>query len=169
MGRLEREGFLNITPHKETRIASLSLDDLWEMYETKNSIEGYCLRRLAGKLTAAQAAHLRGILAAADGAIAARDWPELMRANDQLHSSFVELFGNRRFLGIVTNLRDHLQRGRALLMSHDNPVEVNTMHRYHSAIAEAVIAGDGAQAEALLHEHNEVFFQMLRQTRRNEG
>lgn len=168
LAQLEQEGFVSITPHKETRVSPLSLDDLWEMYVTKNAIEGFCVRRLAGQLTKEQVDTLRAILARTEAAIARGDDQEVAKGNEELHQSFVIFFGNRRFVAILTNLRDHLQRGRAYLISRHIPDQVEIMHRYHAAIAEAVIGGDGVRAEELLHEHNEVFFGMLRESHAGE-
>jgi DNA-binding GntR family transcriptional regulator len=163
--RLESEGFITVSPQQGIVVRELSVREIADLYEIRSALESYTLRSLAGKLTPDQIAMVRENLrayAALRGTGRVADGVELDAA---FHMQFVEFLGNGEILRVVTQLREKMQRVVTQVFSL-SPMRIDTSYDEHTAIAAAVIDGDGARAAELIVRHLELGKQLILSPRR---
>jgi DNA-binding GntR family transcriptional regulator len=163
--RLELEGFVTISPQQGIIIRDLSVGDIADQYEIRQALETFALRAIAGRLTAAQLERLRGNLDAQKANLAVSDSSRGITLDAEFHILFCEFLGNREILRVMGQLREKIHRVIAQVFQL-NPGRMASSYDDHCAIAEAVIAGDGALAARQLEAHLELGKQHLLSPRR---
>ena len=163
--RLESEGFITVSPQQGIVVRELSVHEIADLYEIRAALESYTLKSLAGKLKPDQIARVRenlGAYAALRGTGRVADGVELDAA---FHTQFVEFLGNGEILRVVTQLREKMQRVVTQVFRL-SPTRIDTSYDEHTAIAAAVIDGDGARAAELIVRHLELGKQLILSPRR---
>ncbi|CUU55888.1 hypothetical protein CcI49_01700 [Frankia sp. CcI49] len=149
--RLQRERLVEIVPYKGAVVCGYDRDDLKEIYELRELLEGACAREAAVHISAADLAELTKVVRGSERAWAAGELdglPELLEAFDRV------IYGqtrNRRIREMIENLGDHLVRIGNLTVAIPGRLEVSV--RQHSAIHEAIVRRDPGDAERLMREH----------------
>jgi DNA-binding GntR family transcriptional regulator len=163
--RLESEGFITVSPQQGIVVRELSIREIADLYEIRSALESFTLRSVAGKLTADQVAKVRENLrayAALRNTGRVADGVELDAA---FHMQFAEFLGNGEIMRVVTQLREKMQRVVTQVFSL-SPTRIDTSYDEHTAIAAAVIDGDGARAAELVVRHLEMGKQLILSPRR---
>lgn len=153
--RLEAEGFVTISPQQGIIIRDLSVHEIADMYEIRAALETFVARGVAGKLTPEQVARLQANLKDQEALPEGGDVARGVALDADFHMMFCEFLGNREILGVMSHLREKIGRVIAQVFQI-NPGRVRTSYDEHRAIADAVIAGDGATAARLVEEHLEI-------------
>lgn len=147
--RMEHEKLVTSVPNGGTFVASLSPVDVAETYDIREVIEGLAARLLARKITPVEAERLRALAEKVDSQSAT--------LNDDLefHSAIVNMCGNSRLAELVDTFCLHSmtfdERSRQMVASGN--VELLRTNRdldAHRTVAEAIIQGDGYEAEEKL-------------------
>src|SRR6185295_17024597 len=81
------------------------------------------------------------------------------------HMQFAEFLGNGEILRVVTQLREKMQRVVTQVFRL-SPDRIDTSYDEHTAIATAVIDGDGSRAADLIVRHLEMGKQLILSPRR---
>ena len=150
--RLEAEGYLTISPQQGIVVRELSMREIADQYEIRSALESFVVRTLAGRLTAAQIEALHASLASQAKLRGTSEMTLGVELDAAFHTQFVEFLGNQEIVRVFGQLRDRMQRIVArVFQQHPNRLE--TSYDEHVAIAEAVIAGRGAQAADLIVGH----------------
>lgn len=151
--RLEAEGFLCGAGRRGLKVSSLSEEFVRTLYEYRAGIDqlsaGLAARR------AGPAARERGqrLIAAGRAAMAANDLPALIDADMEFHRFVYGLTENPFVLNAMALHVNHTRRiMRDILGEHRNQDQV---WKEHSAILDAICAGDSARAELLARRHVE--------------
>jgi DNA-binding GntR family transcriptional regulator len=163
--RLESEGFITVSPQQGIVVRELSVQEIADLYEIRAALESFTLKSLAGKLKPDQIARVRENLrayAALRGTGSVADGVELDAA---FHTQFVEFLGNGEILRVMTQLREKMQRVVTQVFRL-SPKRIDTSYDEHTAIAGAVIDGDGARAAELIIRHLELGKQLILSPRR---
>ena len=158
--RLESEGFITVSPQQGIVVRELSVREIADLYEIRAALESYTLKALAGKLTPNQIKRVRenlGAYAALRGTGNVADGVEL---DATFHTQFVEFLGNGEILRVMTQLREKMQRVVTQVFRL-SPLRIDTSYDEHSAIAGAVIDGDGTRAAELIVRHLELGKQLI--------
>jgi DNA-binding GntR family transcriptional regulator len=135
--RLESDGLVELAPYRGARARSYSADDLRELFEAREIIEGECVRRAARCGDQAFKDALRANIDATEKAYAKGDLARTAAMLDQID--------------VLDRLRTHLRRiGR---ISASIPGRADASVPQHAAIADAVLAGRPAGAERELRRH----------------
>lgn len=150
--RLEAEGFISVSPQQGIVVRELSVHEIADQYEIRAALESYTLRTLAGRLTADQAARVRANLTAQARLRGTRDVAKGVELDAEFHTQFVEFLGNREILRAVGQLREKMQRVVTQVF-RISPGRIEASYDEHTAIAAAVIGGDGARAAELIVSH----------------
>jgi len=163
--RLEAEGYIAISPQQGIVVRELSVHEIADQYEIRAALESYTVRTIAGNLTADQVARVRSNLRAQEALRGSGDLLRGVEMDAEFHTQFAEFLGNGEILRVVTQLREKMQRVVTQVFRL-SPARVETGYEEHSAIAAAVIVGDGPHAAELIVRHLEMGKQLILSPRR---
>jgi len=149
--RLEADGLVERERHRGAKVRLVSETEAAEIVETRAVLEGLCARQAALRATADDVARLREILAAMRGLL---DQGDLMGASDEqavLHRTIAELSGHDTARRLILGLNSQIVRYqyRTILV----PGRPNRSFEEHTAIVDAIEAGDPDAAEAAMRQH----------------
>lgn len=148
---LAREGLVEMSSFRGGRVRDFTADDAREIYELRELLEPFALRRAVPRLTDGDRRSLRALLDKAQAAAEGGDRRELSRLNCAFHSSLVARCRNEKVIEILAHLQNQV---RVMSMRLWN---VRATHlreaEQHEAILTAVEAGQADQAAELLGEH----------------
>ncbi|MFE7123566.1 GntR family transcriptional regulator [Streptomyces sp. NPDC057617] len=152
LAALQREGFLVAVPHRGYFVPEATTDDLLELYELREALDGIAARRAAGApdhdRIAAQLGHL---LEKQRKAIEANNLHSYGELDLAFHRLIWEGSGNRRLIPIAENLIAQVRLGNRL--SARAPGRLPVAIDEHEAILEAIRKGDPRAAERHIRRH----------------
>lgn len=152
LAALEREGFLIAIPHRGYFVPEASNDDLLELYELREAVDGIAARRAAGATNHAQlAAQLRRLLARQRKAIEANDLHSYGELDLTFHRLIWAGSGSRRLIPIAENLVAQVRLGNRY--SARAPGRLPVALEEHEAILNAIHEGDPRAAERRIRRH----------------
>jgi DNA-binding GntR family transcriptional regulator len=150
LARLEAEGMVVTQPRRGTWVA-FAPEKLAEMGLIRAALEGVAARLAAGRITEAQLASLRGIVAELGVATAAHDTAVLVEANERFHVLVLEAADNVFLANAVGALRGYYLMTQRRMRTAQ--LEPHKAQAEHEAILSALAARDGAAAEAAMRAH----------------
>lgn len=141
---LHARGLVEMIPNRGVFVQRITRHDAVAIYDVRAGIFGTACRFLAERVTTAQMAELRSLLAQMDAAGARRDLDAYFPLNIAFHSAIVTGTGNAvmadTYFGLVSRL--HLFRARGLV--HGGGFESSNVE--HEAIVAALDARDPRRA-----------------------
>ena len=149
--RLEGEGMAETRSRSGTYVAELSVDRLLEMGRIRSALEGVAAGIAARRRTPVDIAALRARLTAVRSATASGDERRLAAANAQLHETLHAIAGNALLIRSLQAVNAYYHISTRRILVHKS--EVSASLAEHTAIVEAVIAGNADEAEALMRAH----------------
>jgi DNA-binding GntR family transcriptional regulator len=149
--RLENEGLLFNEARRGWRVYSLSLEDIREIFDIKEVVEGMIARKACmcedeGLRDALKDA-LRRMVAASE----ADDSDAWLAADVDLHNILFDMAGNDRAHRIVDNLNDQWHRVRIGFVAMQARMADSTAE--HQQFVQSILAGDGVRAEPQMRDH----------------
>lgn len=152
LATLEREGFLVSIPHRGYFVPLVDVDDLIEIYELREAVDGMAARRAAKAAGRTELAdRLAELLAAQRRSVGAGDLRAYGELDVQFHHLIWEGSGNVRLLAAAENLIAQIRLGNR--WSARAPGRLPDALDEHEAILEAIRRGDSRTAERLLRRH----------------
>jgi DNA-binding GntR family transcriptional regulator len=148
---LSARGLVEFLPNRGARVRNISLDEAIEITEIRRLLEGHAAYRAAERVTDAQAAQLRAIVAHMQDAV---DRSELLRyidLNTQLHAAIRDISEHQVAARMLMQLHDQMVRHHFILALGANRPAVSLPQ--HEAIVMAIVAREPAAAERAMHEH----------------
>jgi DNA-binding GntR family transcriptional regulator len=155
--RLGSEGLVELLPNRSARVRAWTAEDLDETYEVRAALEGLGARRAAGRITPEQLDRL-GVLAdemvTVDPSLGHRppgDFADLADLNAEFHALIVRASGSGRLgetLAGVVQVPLVLRTYRRY-----TPEALARSHAHHREIVDALRAGDGMWADAVMRSH----------------
>jgi DNA-binding GntR family transcriptional regulator len=149
--RLEQDHLVEREPHRGARVRHISEEEAVEILQARAALEGLAARHAALHTTRAQADELKGILAAQAAALAREDLLGASDVNAQLHAAIIRLSGHLTTQRLIAALNSQTVRFQFRTML--SPGRPSQSLREHTAIVEAVAAGDPEQAERAMRRH----------------
>lgn len=149
--RLENEGLLINEARRGWRVYALTLEDIHEIFDIKAVVEGMLARRAAQCESEEKRAALRAALDKMRAAAELSDSQRWLDADFELHDVMFSMASNERAYRIVTNLNDQWHRVRIGYAAMQSRMDQSTCE--HEQFVQAILAGDAANAERLMHEH----------------
>jgi GntR family transcriptional regulator of vanillate catabolism len=158
---LQHEGFVEfIDGNKTLAVVDLSNDDLLELYELREVVDGLAARLAAKQgMNGATAKRLHSALAIFRRAIEPRVLPQRATAHADFHATIAELSANRHVIGQITMIRFTAQMGSRYVRRLDEKTRMRTLLRIedgdgnHRQILEAIEQGDARKAERTARLH----------------
>jgi DNA-binding GntR family transcriptional regulator len=149
--RLEKDGFVQIAPYRSAVVTGYSQQDLREIYEVRELLEGLCAREAAVSIATEDLAALNRIVRDSAAAFDAGDTDRLTALLDEFDVVLYAQSRNSRIIAMLENIRDHVTRIGRLTVAI--PGRMGTSVREHQAIYEAIVQRDGPRAETLMRQH----------------
>lgn len=158
--RLGIEGFVTVSPQQGIVVREPSVNEILDLFDIREALEPFVLRKLAGRLTPDQVARLRENLGSQLKAVKARDVLQSTRLDAEFHTLICDFLGNQEISQALWRMREKLHR---LILGNFNriPERMDDSVKEHVAIGEALISGRGEEAAALIVKHLEVGRQLL--------
>ena len=154
LGRLATEGLVTITPRRGAIVTELSAHEFVEAYQVREALETFAIRLAVPRLAEADLVRLRELHERMVEHAQRGEVNAFFDANAAFHDSFVTAADNRKLNEVYGRLMD--QMGRYLPRSLELRGTLERSIAEHSAILEAVEAGDAERAAHLLADHIEV-------------
>jgi DNA-binding GntR family transcriptional regulator len=152
--RLEGQKLLVRVPHAGARVVSLSRQELNELYQIRESLEGMACRLAAEHMQPDQVKELRGVLQAheRDAAFQAGRGYYQQEGDYDFHYRIVQGSGNRMLFRLLCD--DLYQLARMYRIQYSaTPNRPQQAYAEHHRILDAIADGDGELAEMLMRRH----------------
>jgi len=149
--RLEHDGLVERERNRGARVRRVSEAEAVEILEVRAALESLAARHAALRATPADVRDLRGLLREMRTRRQRGDLMAVSDANARLHRRIVEISGHAtatRLSGLLISQILRFQYRTVLL-----PGRPERSHREHTAIVDAIAAGDGDGAEKAMRRH----------------
>ncbi|MGH2562462.1 MAG: GntR family transcriptional regulator [Thermomicrobiales bacterium] len=149
--RLEREGLVEVSPHRGAVVATLSARGLADLYEVHEVLQCHAVRR-AAELDHDDFSRLEELLTAAAPVLTRADQIEFNRLDLAFHRALNEMSGNSPLADFIEQVHRRIQTARIRCAVHlpDRPAR---SHAQHEQILRAIRNRDADRAEALTRAH----------------
>ncbi|MDP9225798.1 MAG: GntR family transcriptional regulator [Actinomycetota bacterium] len=144
--RLESEGLLSFSAHREVVVSSVQMEGLIDLYEVREAVDALAVKLAAARHTLQEAELIRQACKSLRKSAAM----DPLALNRVFHRVIYSSCHNRALIEELENLWDRSDRHRRLLLTVALDREV--VHE-HLAIAEAVLERDGTRAASLMARH----------------
>lgn len=148
MQRLAAEGLVTILPRSGYQVASITFQAVHEILDLRAAIGPHAARQAARHATPAEIAELRGIVGEYDAPL---DIGAMQAVARRFHLAIARCSRNKRLLALSEGLFDELER--LLRFTIDFSVKAGEHSDEHTALVDAIEAGDEARAAAIEAAH----------------
>ncbi len=148
---LASEGLVEKIPNRGAFIKPITLEDLQEVFEMREALEGMAARLAAMRRKNEELERLIGMFKKYKGSTATKFLREKDALGEQLHKFILDSCGNKRIASTREFLR--MQTERVWRMGHSSLERINKSYLAHTEILEALRKQDGDLAEARMREH----------------
>lgn len=151
LARLAHEGLVEHERNRGAKVRLVAEEEAVEILETRAVLEGLVARKAAERATPEAIAGLREVLAEMRALLDAGDLLGASDLNPRLHQRIARIAGHATAERLVATLNSHLVRFqyRTILL----PGRSDRSIAEHTAIVEAIAAGDPDLAEACMRGH----------------
>jgi DNA-binding GntR family transcriptional regulator len=147
--RLEQEGLVRIVPAGGTFVATLTEQDIRDIYGVRAALEGYAARQVGSRV-----APLQSALEEMEAAFESRDMSGLIEADVRFHRTLVGLPGNGRLFGAWCALEAQMRL--VLSVTRDRAYrDPQRLAERHRELLDAITSADADLAERRVREHIE--------------
>ena len=154
--RLQADGLVSIPPYRSAVVVGYSQQDLREIYEVRELLEGACAREAALTISTDDLAEMSKLMRDSMACIEAG---EVVAGREESLAALIDRFDvimcaqcrNQRINEMVANIRNHIQRIGRLTTRIPGRMVKSVLE--HQAIYEAIVQRDGAAAEATMRRH----------------
>ena len=155
--RLEQEGIVAHTPHKGVRVVELTRKMALELYEVRETMEGFAARLGAERANQTLVNRMKKILAEQLTVVEKEDAVAYSRTDHEFHLLVYEACGNDLLKDILEGLRY-----RALPLAFKLSPHFAEFYNFHQQIVTAFENKDGTEAEAAMRKHNQRMLELLK-------
>lgn len=164
--RLTGEGLIDIVPHKGATVRRFTVDEVREIFELREMVEGLAARLAAARIDEGDnRSRLEACRAAMEAAT--QSATVYVGHNQDLHVLIADLAQNRKVREIAGQLTLPIYRMRFHHLM--DPAYIGVSRDEHEAILEAILDGDEVRAEAAMRAHIRASGQAMIATLEAEG
>jgi DNA-binding GntR family transcriptional regulator len=150
LNQLSRDRLVTLEPSRGASVATPSVEEARQVYETRSMLEGELARRLSQCITDAQVAQLRRHLQEERDAIRRTDVPGRTRLLADFHVVLARLLGNEVLAELLGDL---LSRSSLISLMYQSSMSADQSQAEHVAIVDALERRDADSAARLMTEH----------------
>lgn len=149
--RLIYDGLAVALPYKGAVVANVSVDDLIQLFEVREMLEGLATRRVTERLTPSTKAELEGVVERHGEALKRKDLASHVEMDMRFHSVIRESASNVPLSEMLDRLQARVRLAmHSLWQGDDAPRRALEDHK---KILAAISAGDAEEAEAAARAH----------------
>lgn len=153
---LEKEGLLDIYPRKGAQIKSLTLEDILQIHEATEALEGIVISRIAdsfakGEIQPEALAPLHALLRQMDAHLEKGNLSKWVQCDQAFHNHLLNLCGNRHLAQFAHDARNRMNMTLWFITPKYADRSVSTLD--HRAILGAIEAGDAELAGEAIRSH----------------
>lgn len=149
--KLEREGLVENIPRRGMYVAKISIEDALEIYELREVLEGFAVRKASENIDKESLKLLKEILNKGENYIRDGNLKDYSNIDEQFHKILWNLSGNKRLFKILENIRSII---RLLMTSSVNiPGRASASLLEHRKILSAIEKNNPELAESYMKEH----------------
>lgn len=150
--RLAAEGFLVIIPQQGIIVASLSLEEVRDLFELRVAVESYVVRRLASEPELMLTTSWESLLEQQDKTAREGDLQRYRVLDVDFHLLLARALGNRELFAVMERLSDRLHLIIASVISR-KPSRMVDSTAEHRAIVQEILSRnpDGAEIRMINH------------------
>ena len=149
--RLEKEGLVWSIPNIGTFIAQLSAQDIMEIYQVRECLEGLAARIAAEQMSETDIQQLEREVSLIHELKSTGRKDEIFQCDIRLHKLIVESTRNTRLSEILATLDDQMHRIRVIFSQ--SPDWLEAVIQEHSVLVEKIKARDCTGAENAMVQH----------------
>jgi DNA-binding GntR family transcriptional regulator len=164
---LEQEGLVQVKAGQGARVVTGDLDTLLDAYQLRAVVDGLAARLAAERATRSGVRLLRQAIQIQQATIEPWEPRQYTQSNVDFHEQVLNLSGNDFVLGQSSIIRMTAQVFAPVALV--SPDTASRAIGEHSAIADAIEAGDGPGAEHLARDHIEATIAQLRANRGDDS
>lgn len=157
--KLEKEGMISIEPRRGAYASSLSNQDMVDILEVRQTMEGLAADLATVRFTEDQKKELLEVSEAFNQAVASGDMEQMIALDTLFHHLIVEGTGNKLLAVMVSQLQDMVLRFRYLY--YDDFRRAEKMPEEHKEILDAIFDGDPNKAKEAADNHINGLKQMV--------
>lgn len=146
---LARDGLVDVVPSRGYFVPRRSMDDLRELFELREALEGMAARYAAQRVTTAELAELEALCVRYAGE---QDWAQWAQVGTAFHNLLVRAARNDRLTAMLDSLKGQIVLSRRSALQADSQRR-DAAIREHRAILDAVRSHDPDAAETAGREH----------------
>jgi DNA-binding GntR family transcriptional regulator len=147
---LEEAGLVRLAKNRGMYVREISAEEAGDLYEVRAGLEGWAGRILAPKITDAQVAQLRAMVAEMSESIVRNDLNAYFPQNIRFHEVIVEMTGNVKLVMLYRRIINEMH----LIRRHE--LAASGMRRSvqeHADIVSALETRSGVRAAAAMEAH----------------
>lgn len=157
--RLGHDGLVRSLPRHGYLVAAVTLKSVHDIFELRLLLEPAAARLAAGRVDGERLRRLDALCRAGYTPDDRASTTAFLRANREFHVTIARASGNERLADALAQLLDEMERIFHIGLAARNRTQ--EMQHEHKALIDALIAGDGAAAEAITAEQIEAARRMV--------
>ena len=151
--KLEKEGLVTIEPRRGAYASMISTEDMVEILEVRQDLEGLAAYFAADRMTKSQMEELRQVSNSYNEAVKEGNMEAMIKHDTRFHHIIVESCRNKILVQMIEQLQELVLRFRYIY--YDNFKRAENMPEEHEAIVAAIAEGDADKARAAADIHIE--------------
>ena len=151
--RLQLEGWVDVRPHKEVRVASVTKAQIRDVFAVRAMLEGLAACEAARKISEDEIDLLWQTYRDMEKLVKSEDTAGQLTKNREFHKIVHKVSGNKVLQSIASNLFDSIERYRLQFLSL--PRRPKEVLKEHLKLIEAIESHDMYTSEALMRRHIE--------------
>lgn len=141
-------------PHVGATVASISQDEVHEVFAIMEGLETVAVREAAARLTDQQGEYLRMTVSDMDGAVERREYEQWAEMNGRLHRSIGEVAAMPLLREMTDRALSRWERLRRHYFQGVLVPRVEQAQREHRDLLSALVARNPDEAERVVRAHN---------------
>lgn len=150
--QLAQEGLVEVIPGRAVTVASRTMRDVLNVVHLRLLLEPELVRLVAGSISPDQVAELQSVLERMETAVAGNDLAAWSQADTVFHRILSDACPNDLLGDLVLQMRNRVHY-LASVDSQTNPRRLDACTAEHREIVVALVARNGAAAEAAMRDH----------------
>lgn len=157
--KLELEGFVVMVPRKGAYVATISVKDIVDIFEIRASLEALAAGLAAERATAEELEEMERAVLHNYEVSNSNSLDSVVERDTSFHDLIYKASRNQRLVGIVTHLKEQIQRFRTTSLAQPGRIK-NAVHE-HKSIIEAISDRNVELASNIAREHIETAEQIF--------
>lgn len=149
VGRLAQEGLLQVFPKRGIMVSSISVRDIYQIFEVRALVEPYSLRNYHNNLSMAEIEHFSKVFHSYEGMGSELDFFAL---DDAFHTMLLTSMENDYLIDLYERIRTQNTRLR-ILSGNGIEQRIRCTMEEHAQIADACLAQDWEKAAQVMEIH----------------